>query len=70
VEQRAFRGDSACHENELIQWLSSTDREKESGGKIRFAISAVMSSELGKAMKMIPEIAWKTFFTQDDRTCS
>lgn len=68
VEQRAFRGDSACHENELIQWLCSTDREKESGGKIRFAISAVMSGELGKAMKAIPEKEWKTFFTQDDGT--
>lgn len=68
VKHRYFRGDSACHENLLIEWLRSSEREKESGGKIQFAISAVMSAELGKAMKLIPEKGWKTFSTQDDGT--
>jgi hypothetical protein len=33
VEGRYFRGDSACHENDLIQWLKDPDRQKEKGGR-------------------------------------
>jgi hypothetical protein len=40
VTQRYFRGDSACHENELLDWLKQPDREKEPGGRIGFAVSA------------------------------
>ena len=68
VRHRSFRGDSACHENGLLAWLSSPEREREPGGKIGFAISAVMSAELGKALKAIPERGWKTFDTEKDGT--
>ena len=44
VTERYFRGDSACYEGELLQWLSSEERTKESGGRIGFAISAAMLS--------------------------
>lgn len=61
VTRRYFRGDSACHENELLDWLKHPDREKEPGGRIGFAISAVMSEALGKAIRQVGEEQWKTF---------
>jgi hypothetical protein len=68
VRQRYFRGDSACHENELLDWLKHPDRAREPGGGIGFAISAVMSPALGAAFKQVKEPAWKTFDTEPDGT--
>lgn len=68
VERRYFRGDSACHENDLIQWLRHPDRAREKGGAIGFAISAVMSPELKKAVAQVQEKAWKTIKTEADGT--
>src|ERR1043166_527014 len=68
ITQRYFRGDSACHENELLQWLNHPEREKETGGKISFAISAVMSEELKAEMRKVKESDWKTFATEQDGT--
>lgn len=68
VNQRYFRGDSACHENELIQWLRAPERSVESGGAIGFAISAVMSGALAAAVARVPELAWKTITTEADGT--
>jgi hypothetical protein len=47
IQGRYFRGDSACHEADLLEWLRHADRAKEPGGAIGFAVSAVMSKELG-----------------------
>ena len=68
IKQRFFRGDSACHEEELIQWLKSPDREKENGGTIGFCISASMSEDLQKAVKGIAGTEWKTFGKDPDGT--
>lgn len=68
VRARFFRGDSACHENELIGWLKHPDRQQESGGRIGFAISAMMGAELAKALTNVPEKNWKTFATEADGT--
>jgi len=68
VTQRYFRGDSACHENELLEWLKHPDRQQEPGGRIGFAVSAVMSEPLGKAIRKVGETQWKTFGTEDDGT--
>jgi hypothetical protein len=68
IRQRYFRGDSACHENELLDWLKSPEREKEPGGRIGFAISAVMSGPLADALREVGEKEWKTFDTEDDGT--
>lgn len=68
IERRYFRGDSACHEGELLRWLSHPDRAQEAGGAIGFAVSAVMSAELGEAMHGIPEVEWTTFDTEADGT--
>jgi hypothetical protein len=68
IRERYFRGDSACHENDLLGWLKHPDREKEPGGRIGFAVSARVSDELGKAMAKVPEADWKTFATEADGT--
>lgn len=68
VGQRFFRGDSACHENDLIGWLKHPDRQKEPGGKIGFAISAVMSAALQKEVQAIEEKEWQTIKTEADGT--
>jgi Transposase DDE domain group 1 len=68
VSQRYFRGDSGCHENELLEWLKHPDREKEPGGRIGFAVSAVMSEPLAEALRQVPERDWKTFGKEEDGT--
>src|SRR6185503_16848360 len=68
VTQRFFRGDSACHENDLIDWLKHPDRAQEKGGKIGFAVSAVMSSPLREAVQKVEEKEWKTIATEADGT--
>ena len=68
VERRYFRGDSACHEHGLIHWLKHPDRAKEQGGAIGFAISAVMSEALQKAVAKVPEKEWQTLKTEADGT--
>jgi hypothetical protein len=68
VSQRYFRGDSACHESELLGWLKHPDRAKEPGGRIGFAVSAVMSGALGGALKKVKEGEWKTMDTEEDGT--
>lgn len=68
VQARFFRGDSACHENELLAWLQHPDRQQEPGGRIGFAISAVMGGELAGAMARVAERNWKTFATEANGT--
>ena len=36
VTQRYFRGDSACHEHQLLDWLKHPERAQEPGGAIGF----------------------------------
>jgi len=68
IQARYFRGDSACHENELIGWLKHPDRGQEPGGRIGFAISAVMSEELATEVRKVAQKDWKTFDTEADGT--
>ena len=68
VSERYFRGDSACYEKGLLQWLSSKEREEEPGGRIGFAVSAQMSRELAAAVGKVGEKQWKTFDTEKDGT--
>jgi hypothetical protein len=68
IIERYFRGDSGCHEHELIQWLVHPSRATEPGGEIGFAISASTSQELSRAMKRMAEKEWTTFDTEADGT--
>ena len=68
IQPRYFRGDSACHENDLLGWLKHPDRVQEPGGAIGFAVSARMSPELAEAIAQIPKSEWKTFDKEADGT--
>jgi hypothetical protein len=61
IQRRYFRGDSACHNDELVDWLKHPDRSTEPGGWIVFAVSAVMSEPLAKALREVKEADWTTF---------
>ena len=68
VTERYFRGDSACYETDLLQWLSCKDRQGEPGGRIGFAVSAMMSPQLAAAVEAVDEREWKTFDKEKDGT--
>ena len=44
------------------------DREQEPGGRIGFAVSAVMSEPLAQALRKVKEAQWKTFGKEEDGT--
>ena len=68
ITARYFRGDSACHESELLKWLTDPDRATEPGGAIGFAITAFTSPELSNTLKRISDKKWTTFSTEPDGT--
>ena len=68
-----YRGDSACHENELLRWLSNEKREEGPQGYIGFAISARMSEALRAAIREVPASGWKVYGKPEpdvDRECA
>jgi hypothetical protein len=65
VEQYYFRGDSACHEHALIDWLRDEQRASGPRQKIGFVISARMSPALGEAVRQLPESAWQSWRSKD-----
>jgi hypothetical protein len=60
VETFYFRGDSACHEHRLVNWLRNEEREEGPKGFIGFAISARMSEGLHAALLAVPVEAWQS----------
>jgi Transposase DDE domain group 1 len=56
-----YRGDSACHESDLIHWLRDENRAEGPRGRIGFAISARMSEALQKAIGKVAEEAWQPY---------
>jgi len=56
-----YRGDSACHESDLINWLRDENRAEGPRGRIGFAISARMSEALHKAIGKVAEGAWEPY---------
>jgi hypothetical protein len=68
-----YRGDSASHEHELIQWLRDEKRADGPHGFIGFAISARMTDALHKAILRVPEENWEGYgeaHTQEIRECA
>lgn len=68
-----YRGDSACHEKELLHWLSDEKRAGGPQGLIGFAISVRMSEALHSAILEVPEKQWKAYGEPDpevDRECA
>ena len=68
LKARYFRGDSACHEQGLLNWLRAAERAQEPGGPIGFCVSARMSPDLGRVLTRVSEAAWQTFATEADGT--
>jgi hypothetical protein len=56
-----YRGDSACHESDLIHWLRDEQRVEGPRGRIGFAISARMSEALQRAIGKVAEEAWEPY---------
>jgi len=56
-----YRGDSACHESGLMNWLRNQRREEGPQGFIGFAISARMSEALHTAIEKVPEASWEAY---------
>lgn len=61
VKTYYYRGDSACHESGLINWLRDGKRKEGPQGFIGFAISARMSEALQTAIGKVPEAAWEAY---------
>lgn len=61
VTEYYFRGDSACHEHELIDWLRDEKRLDGPQGFIGFAVSARMSPALRQAVQAVPEGQWEAY---------
>jgi hypothetical protein len=59
VQTYYFRGDSACHESNLVDWLRDEQRADGPQGFIGFAMSARMSEALHKAILQVPEGQWE-----------
>ncbi len=61
VEERYFRGDSACDEDSLLTWLRDEKREDGPQGSIGFAVSARMNPALHAEVAATPEAKWKLY---------
>jgi len=68
VTERYFRGDSACHENDLLAWLAHPDRADEKGGAIWFAVGAVQSAPVAATLRAGGDAQWQTCGTERDGT--
>jgi len=65
VNEFYYRGDSACHEHGLVDWLRNEKREDGPRGFIGFAISARMSPALRTAVKAVAEGQWEPYGRPD-----
>jgi hypothetical protein len=69
VEERYFRGDSACYQQELLRWLRNRKREDGPEGFIGFGISAQMSEALQKQIRGLAEALWKPYREDAEVIC-
>ena len=60
VQERYFRGDSACYDQMLLKWLRNGQCEDGPKGFIGFAVSARMSESLKTKIGLIPEAGQPT----------
>lgn len=66
VNELYYRGDAACHEYRLIEWLRNADREEGRRGFIGFASSARMSPALLKAVQGVAVEKWQAYGQRDE----
>ncbi len=61
VSEYYFRGDAACHESGLVNWLRDEQRCGGPHGRIGFAISARMTEPLREAIQGVAEAEWQPY---------
>jgi hypothetical protein len=61
IQERYFRGDSACDEEELLSWLRDEKRANGPAGLIGFAVSARMNPVLREEIAAIPAEKWQPY---------
>lgn len=61
MQEYYYRGDSACHEHDVLSWLRNPARMNGPVGRIGFGISARMSSALAAAIQALPETTWQPY---------
>ena len=59
IEERYFRADSACYDEQILKWLVDSERENGPKGEIGFTISADMTRTLHDMCAAVPENRWK-----------
>jgi hypothetical protein len=69
VQERYFRGDSACYDQTLLKWLRNGKREDGPKGFIGFAVSARMSESLKAKIGLIPEAGWRPYREDPEVIC-
>ena len=68
IETLGFRGDSACDNQDLLDWLDDSGREGGPEGEILYAISARMTTSLAEVARDVPDSGWATVETRPDGT--
>lgn len=61
VNEYYFRGDSACYENNLLDWLRDENRQTGPKGRIGFAVSAPLMKPLKTEIVALDEDAWQPY---------
>ena len=61
VGEYFFRGDAACWDRELVNWLGDEQRSQGPRGRITFALSVRMTSGLKKHILRLPDSVWKPY---------
>jgi hypothetical protein len=73
VSEYYFRGDAACHESGLVNWLRDEQRCGGPRGRIGFAISARMTEPLREAIQRVGEAEWQPYgkpHPEESRECA
>jgi hypothetical protein len=61
VEERYFRGDSACDEEALLSWLRNEKRADGPPGRIGFAVSGRMHPAWHQEIVAMAEAQWQPY---------
>jgi hypothetical protein len=67
VNEYYFRGDSACWDRELLNWLRDDTSRQGPRGRITFAVSVRMTPKLKKCILRLSSTVWKPY-RQDSQT--
>ena len=61
IQERHFRGDSACDQEEVLSWLRDEPRANGPEGFLGFAVSARMNPVLREDIAAIPAEKWRPY---------